>query len=201
LVDYEGLFLLDSSRSARDWDGVVEHVRELLTKNGAEIVECKKWGERRLAYEIKHHRRGVYLLVHFRAPGRAVGRIKRECGLSDTILRTLVTLYDPDAVCIGQIDHGEEKAAVGAPKAAPAKVEGKPAEAAGEAKAEPAAEAPAEPVTEAPAEAEKAEGADEKPEEVTATAQAAAEAPAEPATEPSAEKPAEEEEAENGKSE
>ncbi|MEW6358889.1 MAG: 30S ribosomal protein S6 [Planctomycetota bacterium] len=94
---YEGMFLLDSSRSTKDWDKVVAHVQDILTKNGAEIQLCEKWAERKLAYEIGHHKRAVYLFVVFLCPGPAIGRIRRACQLSDVIVRVLITAFDEKA--------------------------------------------------------------------------------------------------------
>jgi ribosomal protein S6 len=85
------MFVLDDSRCASNWDGVVREVRGLLERRGAEILTCDRWDERRLAYPIKHRTRAVYLLARFTAPSGALGPIKRDCGLADTVLRVLIT--------------------------------------------------------------------------------------------------------------
>ena len=87
---YEGMFLLDSRQANRDWDGSVEKLKAILTKHGAEVVRCLKWGERRLAYEIDRRRRAAYVLAHFNALGDAVSRIYREVELSELIHRALI---------------------------------------------------------------------------------------------------------------
>ena len=87
---YEGMFLLDIRQANRDWDGSLDNLKLLLTKHGGEILRCEKWGERRLAYEIKGRRRATYVLTYFQAEGEAVNRIYRECELSDLILRALM---------------------------------------------------------------------------------------------------------------
>lgn len=137
LSKYEGMFLLDTSRSAKDWDKVVAHVEDILKKNGAVIESSEKWGERKLAYAIGHHKRAVYLLIVFQCPGPAVGRIRRACQLSDVVVRVLVTVYDEKA----KIAVEPEVAAPAAPKPAeaPAADEAKTGEEApdkGEAKAD-----------------------------------------------------------------
>ncbi|MCH2149363.1 MAG: 30S ribosomal protein S6, partial [Phycisphaerales bacterium] len=62
---YEGLFLLPQS-AGTDLGGSAELVKSLLQKVGAEIISFKKWDERRLAYEIKGNKRGLYFLCYFR---------------------------------------------------------------------------------------------------------------------------------------
>ncbi len=87
---YEGMFVLDDSRSNNNWDGVLREVRGLLERRGAEIFTCERWDERRLAYTINGRNRGVYLLTKFTAPAQAVQEIKRDAEMNDTILRLLV---------------------------------------------------------------------------------------------------------------
>ena len=116
-----GMFVLDDARCAENWDAVTAEVRGLLKKNHAEVFTFERWDERRLAYPIKGHVRGVYLLARFTAPQEAIRTLERDCQLNESILRVLVTrdleseklqkagLFDPKA-----------RAAKPAPKAEPA---------------------------------------------------------------------------------
>ena len=62
---YEGMFLFPQSASA-DLQGSIDHVKEILARSGAEMLSIAKWDERRLAYDIKGNKRGVYILAFFR---------------------------------------------------------------------------------------------------------------------------------------
>ncbi len=86
---YEGMFLIEPTIAAKEWDKVVTHVHGILKKFGATIKASTKWAERKLAYEVNKNKRGTYLLVYFDAPTDAVGKARRETELSDTILRAL----------------------------------------------------------------------------------------------------------------
>lgn len=87
---YEGMFLMDNRQANRDWDGALEKLQSSITKHGAEILRCVKWGERKLAYEIDGRRRATYVLIYFQGAGRTVLNIYRECELSDLIHRALM---------------------------------------------------------------------------------------------------------------
>ncbi|TVM04090.1 MAG: 30S ribosomal protein S6 [Candidatus Brocadia sp. WS118] len=91
---YEGLFLLDNAHASLEWDTVVKHIHDILQKNGAEILKTEKWGEKKLAYKIKGHKRGTYLLIHFNAKYSAIPAIKRDFQLSDYIVRSLIVKDD-----------------------------------------------------------------------------------------------------------
>lgn len=88
---YEALFLIDNTHANMEWDNVVKHIHDILQKNGAEILKTEKWGEKKLAYKIKGHKRGTYLLIHFNAKSTAIIIIKRDFQLSDYIIRSLIT--------------------------------------------------------------------------------------------------------------
>jgi small subunit ribosomal protein S6 len=90
---YEAMFLLGSGFSA-DIDGAQKLVRGIVEAHAGEVLVIKKWDERKLAYEIEGQKRGVYIMVFFKAPGEAVAQIERDVNLSEQVLRVLVTKGD-----------------------------------------------------------------------------------------------------------
>ena len=128
---YEGMFVMDNRQANRDWDGSLEKLKSMLTKHGAEILRCEKWGERKLAYEMDGRRRGTYVLAFFNATGTAVTEIYRECELAEMMLRALI-LKVPAIPPEDQLKPSDEytpmrrgEPMAGAPReAAPAEVEG-----------------------------------------------------------------------------
>ena len=92
---YEGMFLLDSSKVAANWDDAVKQVHDILTKHKAEVVASRQWDERRLAYPIENHKKGTYFLAFFKAEGEALVEIEADCRLSELILRDLILKVHP----------------------------------------------------------------------------------------------------------
>lgn len=90
---YEGMFLFGQSAIA-DLAGALDHVREIMNRAGAELIAMRKWDERRLAFEIKKHKRGLFLLTYFRCDAPQVASIERDCNLSEQILRVLMIRAD-----------------------------------------------------------------------------------------------------------
>ena len=87
---YEGMFLVDSALAASDWDGVLDLIKNILTRSEAELVSLNKWDERKLAYEINKKSRGTYLLCYFKVAGEKVKDIERDVRLSEKIMRVLI---------------------------------------------------------------------------------------------------------------
>ncbi len=90
---YEGLFLF-SQTDASNLRATIDHLREILTSSHAEIVSLRKWDERRLAYQIRGNKRGVYFLVYFQARGSVLIAIERAGNLSEKILRSIIVRAD-----------------------------------------------------------------------------------------------------------
>lgn len=91
---YEALFIIDNARANTEWDAAIKHIQDILQKNGAEILKIEKWGEKKLAYKVKGHKRGTYLLVHFNAKNTAIPTIRRDFQLSEYIVRSLIVKDD-----------------------------------------------------------------------------------------------------------
>jgi len=90
---YEGMFLFPQTVSA-DLQSAADHVLEILSKGGAELISLCKWDERRLAYDIKGNKRGVYFLTYFKCDATKLAAIERDCRLSERLLRSMITRAD-----------------------------------------------------------------------------------------------------------
>ena len=90
---YEGLFLFPQNAIA-DMQSASDHVMALLARADAEVVSFKKWDDRRLAYEIKGNKRGVYFQAFFRCEPTRLEDLERNCNLSEQLLRSLVIRAD-----------------------------------------------------------------------------------------------------------
>lgn len=90
---YEAMFLFDPTFGTNLEDCEAE-IRRVMDRAEAEILFCKKWDERRLAYRIKGRKRGVYMLVYFKASSSKITPLERDVQLSEPILRLLVLRAD-----------------------------------------------------------------------------------------------------------
>lgn len=95
---YEGMFILDSNRYARDPSGVPNQIGKLVEDIGGELIVSRLWEERRLAYQIKGHSKGVYWLTYFRLEGTKLQSLNRQSEIKEIILRHLFLAIDPKLV-------------------------------------------------------------------------------------------------------
>jgi small subunit ribosomal protein S6 len=95
---YECMFLLDTNKVSNDVPAAVQKLHAMLERNHAEILASRPWDERRLAYPIKNHKKGLYYLTYFRAEGKNVIGIERDCALNEAIIRMLILHIDEKLV-------------------------------------------------------------------------------------------------------
>jgi len=106
---YECLFLIDPTKASTDMDGIKGQLHGTLEKYGAQILASRKWDDRKLAYPIRGHKKGVYHLTFFKADSRKMSEIDHDFRLNEFILRHLISVIDPkweeEMFAVARDDH------------------------------------------------------------------------------------------------
>ena len=97
---YECMFLLDTNKVAGDVAAAAKQLHGILERNQAEVLASRPWDERRLAYPINGHKKGLYYLTYFRTEGKHIATIEHDVALNETIVRALILKVDPKHVDI-----------------------------------------------------------------------------------------------------
>jgi small subunit ribosomal protein S6 len=92
---YEGMFILDPSKYSRDSAGSAQQVTDIIKQHGGTVLAARLWDERKLAYPIKGHKKGVYWLTYFSMDGAGITPLERQCEITDEIIRKLILRVDP----------------------------------------------------------------------------------------------------------
>jgi small subunit ribosomal protein S6 len=92
------MFLLDTNKVSGDVPAAAQQLHTILEKNHAEVLASRPWDERRLAYPIKNHKKGLYYLTYFRTEGKNLVNIERDVALNELILRSMILHIDPKMV-------------------------------------------------------------------------------------------------------
>lgn len=111
MKQYEAMFLFDPTFGASYENCEAEIRRLIIDRAGGEIVFCRKWDERRLAYKLKGRKRGVYVLVYFNAPPEKISPLERDAELNENVLRILVLTAEgmtPELMEKAASSRGEE---------------------------------------------------------------------------------------------
>lgn len=92
--EYELMYIIQPAIEEEAKKALVERFNEVLTTNGAEIIESKEWGKRRLAYEINDLREGFYQIVKINAGSEAINEFTRLANINEDIIRHIAVRKD-----------------------------------------------------------------------------------------------------------
>ena len=91
---YELLFILKPTLTEEEVSAKVDFVKEILTKNGANIASVQSMGTRKLAYTVKKYERGTYFVVYFEAPTQAIAEVERIIRITEEIIKFLTVKFE-----------------------------------------------------------------------------------------------------------
>jgi len=92
------MFLLDTNKVAGDVANAETQLLSLVQKHNAEPLAHRSWDERRLAYPIAKHKKGLYYLMYIRSEGKNLVDIERDIALNEMIVRSMILKIDPKLV-------------------------------------------------------------------------------------------------------
>lgn len=84
---YETIIIINPNLEAEDVERVTGDVQEIISSNGGVITGVDNWGKRRLAYEVKRNRDGIYVLIKFEAEPGLIQTLARRYGLMEQIIK------------------------------------------------------------------------------------------------------------------
>ena len=91
MTKYEMLYILDNALADEAKDGIIKKIEDLVTENGGVIEKTDRWGVKKLQYPINYKSEGFYVLTTFEAEKAFVEELKRVIGITDGIIRRLIT--------------------------------------------------------------------------------------------------------------
>ena len=94
--DYEIMFIVDPMLSDDEIGSVQQRLTELTEARGGEMKKIAPWQRRRLAYEIKGKRDGIYILAELRADPGIVKELEAQLRVTESVLRHMAVRLGDD---------------------------------------------------------------------------------------------------------
>lgn len=103
-MNYETLILAEPHLDREAIDALLKKISGQLEKAGAKIKNVDEWGVRKLAYQIKKHNDGFYVLYEYEAEGKDTVRpVEDFLRLQAPVMRFKTTLK-PEVTGLKQSD-------------------------------------------------------------------------------------------------
>lgn len=95
-TSYETMYILRPDLGDEQVEQAITKYQNLLRDQGAQDMQIQNRGKRRLAYEIKKHRDGIYIQLNYGAPATAIAPFERAMRLSEEVIRYLTVKQEAE---------------------------------------------------------------------------------------------------------
>jgi small subunit ribosomal protein S6 len=100
---YELVYILPPDSTDEQVAELQTQVEGIVSRLSGVIEKTDNWGRRRLAYEIGHHREGVYVLQVINGSGEVMKELDRRLKVMDQVIRHLVVRVDEETKVVERI--------------------------------------------------------------------------------------------------
>ncbi|MBA3345401.1 MAG: 30S ribosomal protein S6 [Gemmatimonadales bacterium] len=109
---YEVVYIFDSALEEAAVNERLTRFNALIQQDGVEAPQMNHWGKRTLAYPIKKHETGYYVVAKFDAEAAALPEFERAIKLDEGVLRFLVVVNEgaqPVPVTAGKSEEEDDE--------------------------------------------------------------------------------------------
>ena len=90
MKNYEIMFIVKTTIGEDEVKATSKKFQDILTNDGAKIVDFNEMGQRELAYEIKDCKTGFYFVITCEASDKTVKEFDRLAAIDSNVLRHLI---------------------------------------------------------------------------------------------------------------
>ncbi len=105
---YESLCILRPVQVETDQDRVIEKMKEVITQGGASILKYDNSGKKKLAYDVKHERKGTFITFQFEGPSSVVSELERFQRMEDQVMKFMTVRLNPQDIVSAPETEGED---------------------------------------------------------------------------------------------
>lgn len=93
---YETMAIVPATLDDEQVNAIIERARQVLENMGAVVHTARIWDRRKLAYEIKKHKEGIYLLFRYEGQPKAAEELNRILKINEDVIRFRTFRMEPE---------------------------------------------------------------------------------------------------------
>ena len=93
---YELVYILPPDSTEQQVTELHGQLEAVVSRMHGQIEKTENWGRRKLAYEIGHHKEGVYVLQVINGSGDLMKELDRRLKVIDLVIRHLIVRVDEE---------------------------------------------------------------------------------------------------------
>jgi small subunit ribosomal protein S6 len=87
---YENIVILNASLADDEIEAAITKIKEFITVQGGEILKVDVWGKRKLGYDIKKHKRGLYVFLVYKIPSSVIKKLEEFYKVFDAVIKQTI---------------------------------------------------------------------------------------------------------------
>lgn len=87
---YENIVIFDAALADEEVEAAITKIKELIAGQGGEVLKVNIWDRKKLAYEIKKHKKGLYVLLFYKTPPATIKKIEEFYKVFDAVLKYII---------------------------------------------------------------------------------------------------------------
>src|SRR5262245_50759589 len=93
---YELVYILPPETTEQQVTELHEQLDAVVSRMGGTFDRTENWGRKRLAYDIAHHKEGVYVLEVINGSGELMKELDRRLRVMDQVIRHMIVRVDQE---------------------------------------------------------------------------------------------------------
>jgi small subunit ribosomal protein S6 len=93
---YELVYILPPETTEQQATELHDQLQAVVSRMGGVIEKTDNWGRRKLAYDIGHHKEGVYVLEVMNGSGELMKELDRRLRVIDQVMRHMIVRVDEE---------------------------------------------------------------------------------------------------------
>lgn len=89
---YELVCVIQPDLDEAAFNGVLDRVKGWVTESGGSVDKVDVWGKRKMAYQIRKHREGSYVLFNLSLTPATIAALEQNIRYTETVMRHVLTL-------------------------------------------------------------------------------------------------------------
>jgi len=90
---YETLFVVKPTLTDEETATQIAKIKDVLAKEGAELVATDDMGMRKLAYPVEKNDRGYYTVLFYKGEGTVINELERNLKINEDVIKFLTVKY------------------------------------------------------------------------------------------------------------
>ena len=95
---YENIVIFNAAVTDEEADASIAKIKELIAGNGGEVLKIDIWGRKKLAYEIKKQKKGLYVLLFYKTPPATLKKLEEFYKVLDAVLKFMIIKLGPKQI-------------------------------------------------------------------------------------------------------